>query len=347
MPLLLRTSRRAVVCALSCTLLFSSLASESFAETFNLKFGTLAPDNTPWSKVLQNFKKAMEGESGGRVKVKIYLDGKQGDERNMLQKMRFGQLTGGGFSTGGMAAVVPELQILELPFLFESNEETDYIMDKVLFEDLRQVLEKKGLYLYCWAENGWLDIGNSVRAIHGPKDALGLKLFAQESDVNIETGRALGAHVQVLAVPEVLGALQTGLLNAVQTTPIFATGTQWFTQIKYWTDSDHIYQPAAVVFDLKFWQSVPDDLKQIMINHRDETQAHARKDVRGIDAELFQGFRERKIEIHKPTKEERDQLRKKTAGVADVLIKKGAFPKEWYERVTKALADFRARKVKE
>src|SRR5690349_7751634 len=123
------------------TLAFVSLlcvGTTAFAEDYALKFGTLAPDNTPWSRLLQQFKKQAEEQSQGKVKVKIYLDGKQGDERGMLQKMRFGQLTGGGFSTGGMAAVVPELQILELPFLFESNAESDYIMDKVLLTDLTQ-----------------------------------------------------------------------------------------------------------------------------------------------------------------------------------------------------------------
>lgn len=309
-----------------------------------LKFGTLAPDNTPWSKLLQDFKKQVEEKSGGKVKVKIYLDGKQGDERAMLQKMRFGQLTGGGFSTGGMAAVVPELQLLELPFLFDDNAESDYVMDKVLLTELTQAMEKKGLFLFCWAENGWIDFGNSVRVLKTPKDFEGLKMYAQESDVSIETVKAFGATAQVLAVPEVLSALQTGLLNAFMTTPIFATGAQWFTQTKYWTDSNHTYQPAAVVFDMKFWQKLPDEQKQMMLAMKDTLQKSARTNVRGLDEELFRGFKERKIEINKLTAAERGELRKKTAGVADALIAKNAFPREWYDRVQKALKDFRAGK---
>jgi len=329
-------------------LLLGSLffAFPASAEDLSLKFGTLAPDNTPWSRLLQDFKKNVEEKSAGKVKVKIYLDGKQGDERAMLQKMRFGQLTGGGFSTGGMAAVVPELQILELPFLFDNNAESDYVMDKVLLPDLQAALEKKGLYLFCWAENGWLDFGTSVHPIKSAKDFEGLKMYAQESDVSIETVKALGAQAQVLAVPEVLGALQTGLLNAFMTTPIFATGAQWFTQAKFWTDSNHTYQPAAVVFDSKFWAKVPDDLKKTMLDMKDQLQISARKNVRGIDEELYRGFREQKIEITTISKEDRAELRKKTAKVADVLIQKGAFPREWYERVQRALGEFRAGKAK-
>jgi TRAP-type C4-dicarboxylate transport system substrate-binding protein len=144
----------------------------------------------------------------------------------------------------------------------------------------------------------------------------------------------------------VLGALQTGLLNAFQTTPIYATGTQWFTQVKYWTDSNHVYQPAAVVFDTKFWQKLPDDQKKLILAMRDALQESARKDVRGIDAELFLGFKERKIEINTLTKDERAALKKATAKVAETLIAKGSFPREWFDRVQKALGDFRAAKAK-
>lgn len=309
-----------------------------------LKFGTLAPDNTPWSRLLQNFKKEVEAKSGGKLKVKIYLDGKQGDERAMLQKMRLGQLTGGGFSTGGMAAVVPELQILELPFLFDDNAESDYIMDTVLLKELTEAMAKKGLFLLCWAENGWLDFGTAVKPLHTPADFAGLKMYAQESDVSIETVKALGANAQVLAVPEVLSSLQTGVLNSFMTTPIFATGAQWFTQAKFWADSNHVYQPAAVVLDTKFWEKLPQEQKDMILSMRESLQKSARADVRGIDDELFKGFKERNIQINTLSKAERDELRKKTAGVADVLIKKGVFPKEWYERVQKALKEYRGKK---
>jgi TRAP-type C4-dicarboxylate transport system substrate-binding protein len=156
--------------------------------------------------------------------------------------------------------------------------------------------------------------------------------------------KALGAQAQVLAVPEVLSSLQTGLLNSFMTTPIFATGAQWFTQIKFWTDSNHTYQPAAVVFDMKFWQKLPEDMKQMILSMRESLQKSARANVRGIDEELYRGFKERKIEINKLSAAERAALRKKTAAVADVLIQKGAFPREWYDRVQKALKDYRAKK---
>jgi TRAP-type C4-dicarboxylate transport system substrate-binding protein len=213
-----------------------------------------------------------------------------------------------------------------------------------LLKELTEAMDKKGLFLFCWAENGWLDFGNAVRPLKTPKDFEGLKMYAQESDVSIETVKALGANAQVLAVPEVLSSLQTGLLNSFMTTPIFATGAQWFTQAKFWTDSNHVYQPAAVVFDSKFWQKLPDDMKQTILAMRPDLQKSARADVRGIDEELFRGFRERKMEINKLTPAEREELRKKTAGVAEILIKKNVFPREWYDRVQKALKEYRGKK---
>src|SRR5476651_1609359 len=83
-------------------------------EPIELKFGTLAPDNTPWSDILKNFKKNLQKATQGKIKVMLFLNGGLGDEAAMLQKMKFGQLTGGGFSTGGISTVVPALQIFEI-----------------------------------------------------------------------------------------------------------------------------------------------------------------------------------------------------------------------------------------
>ncbi len=321
-------------------------APVSAAEVFNFKFGTLAPDNTPWSALLQEFKKKVEERSKNQIKMKIFLNGILGDERAMLQKMKFGQLTGGGFSTSGISTVVPELQIFEVPFLFRNNEEVDYVLDHVVREEMSKALAAKGLYLMMWAENGWLDFGNSKRELHSPADMKETKWFTQESDVMIAFFHSLNATAVPLAVPEVLSALQTGIVGGYHTTPVFASGAQWYSQTKYWTVSHHQYQPAAVVVDMKFWNKLPPDVKAIVTEIGNELQPKARADVRGLDKDLLKGFTENGIKINTLTESERAVFEKATAGVGDEMVKKGVFSKPLYEKTRKALAEFRAKKGK-
>ncbi len=310
-------------------------------KVYKIKFGTLAPDNTPWSKLLQEFDQKVSTRSGGRVKTKLFLNGVMGDERAMLQKMRFGQLTGGGFSTGGISTVVPELQLLELPFLFRNNDEVDYVLDKVVREDMQELLKKRGLYLLMWAENGWLDFGNQTRPVTKPEDLKDIKWFAQESDVMFAFWEALGVTQVPLAVPEVLSALQTGLVGGYHNTPVFASGAQWYSQTKYWTISHHIYQPAAVVVDLKFWNSAPDDLKKIVLDVSAELEPRVRSEVRGLDADLLKGFKENGISINELNPAQRAAFEKMTEKVGDKLVQKGVFSKELLTKVRTALAEYR------
>lgn len=332
--------------ALALCIAALSVPAASAEETFRLKFGTLAPDNTPWSKLLQEFQKEIEKRSDGRVKMKTFLNGILGDERAMLQKMKFGQLTGGGFSTGGLSTVVPELQMFEIPFLFHNSEETDYVLDNVVRDDMAKLLEQRGLVLLMWAENGWIDFGNQKRPIHSPADMKDIKWFTQESDVGLAFYKALNATAVPLAVPEVLSSLQTGIVEGYDTTPVFASGAQWYSQTKYWTVSHHRYQPAAVVIDLKFWNKLPPDLQQKAREIAVEVQPRARNDVRGLDPDLFKGFKEQGIQINELTDAERAQFEKVTNVVGDELVKQGIVPKALLEKTRKALAEYRAKKGK-
>jgi TRAP-type C4-dicarboxylate transport system substrate-binding protein len=309
-----------------------------------LKFGTLAPDNTPWSDILKSFKKNLQKATQGKVRVKLYLNGVLGDEAAMLQKMKFGQLTGGGFSTGGISTVVPALQIFEVPFLFDDDDEADYVMDNVLLDDMRAACEEKGLYLYIWAVNGWLDFGSKDRPLLGLDDLRGAKAFMQETDVQRAFWEAVGASPVPLPVPDVLSGLQRGMITCYTSTPIFASAAQWFTQTKHWTRSHQSYQPAAVVFDLKWWQGLPDDLRKTIISFGPDLQKAARKDVRGIDADILTEFKKSGIEIHDLSPDSRTALKKACERVPADLVKAGDFKQETFDKVVKALADLRAKK---
>lgn len=307
-----------------------------------IKFGTLAPENTPWSEILTNFKKNVQKATKGKVKVKLFLNGVLGDEAQMLQKMKIGTLTGGGFSTGGISTVVPELQLFEIPFLFNDDAEADFVMDSVVLEDMREACAKKNLYLYIWAVNGWHDFGSKDKPIMGIADLKGSKAFMQETDIQRAFWNAVGANPVAIPVPDVLGALQRGMITCYTTTPIFGSAAQWATQSKFWVDSNHCYQPAAVVFDLKWWNGLSEEYKKIISDFAPELQKAARKDVRGIDEELMETFKkDLKMDVRKLPPAGREELRKACEGVPAELVKAGVFKQETYDKVKKALEERR------
>ncbi len=336
------TARRLLPLALIGLFALTLLPAEAPAgKVYEIKFGTLAPEDTPWSDVLFAFKEKVEAESNGQIQVKVWLNGALGDEKAMLQKMRFGQLNGGGFSTGGISTIVPELQILELPFLFESHAEADYVMDEVIRDDLVAALAAKDLHLWIWAENGWLDFGGS-KPILTPADLASSKVAMQESTVQLSMYEALGVKATPLPVPEILGALQTGMVDAYSGTPIFSTAAQWFAYTEHWTDTNHVYQPAAVVFSKRFWDDMPSDLQEIVTRHAAQMQTDVREGVREIDPELIEGFKENGISVSTWTPAQRQTFRDMAWKSHQDLVQRGAFSQALLDKTYAALESYRA-----
>ena len=99
------------------------------AET--IKLATLAPAGSPWHDALLDMGEAWKDLSGGRVTLKIYAGGVAGDESDMVRKMRIGQLQAATLSAGGLPDIAPEFRALQLPMMFRSYEELDYVRDRI------------------------------------------------------------------------------------------------------------------------------------------------------------------------------------------------------------------------
>ena len=130
------------------------------AETYTLKIATVAPNDTPWATLLSLYKRNVETASGGRIKVKTYLGGNMGDENATVRMTARGRLQGVGASTGAVASLVPELNALEVPFMFRSGKEADYVLDKFLLAPMEKLFRKRGLVLCFWSENGFRHFGS-------------------------------------------------------------------------------------------------------------------------------------------------------------------------------------------
>ena len=176
-------------------------------------------------------------------------------------------------------------------------------------------------------------------------DLKGLKAYMQETDVQRAFWGALGANPVPMPVPEVLNGLQRGMLDIYTSTPIFASAAQWSTQTKFWTRSHHTYQPAAVVFDLSWWKGLSDETRKTILGFGPELQKSARNDVRGIDQSILDEFAKNNIKVSDLPPAGREELRKACVDVPATLVKSKVFSQETYDKVVKALAEYRAKKA--
>ncbi len=315
----MRTRLLSTVLALGAAALSLLPSRTSEAEPqFVANFGTAAPEGTPWATQLQDIKKRVEAESGGKVQLKLFLGSVMGGEVEMVRDVRRnGRLQGGGFSTAAIAegANLPLLQLPELPYLFRNNDEADHILDNVLYQPVSAELATKGFVMMAWAENGWRSFGTKNTPVRTPGDLQKFKMRSQETDVHIKMYQALGTQAVTLPISEVLTALQTGIVDGFDNTPLFTQAAGLYEPIQYYSLSKHIYQPAAVVWSKAFYDSMPPDLQKIVIGDPAAESAKGRIGVRALETELLANFPGLGVQVVELTDAERQAFANVTLAV--------------------------------
>jgi TRAP-type C4-dicarboxylate transport system substrate-binding protein len=247
------------------------LSNGAFAST-RIKIATIAPDGTTWMKVMKEMGDDVEKQTGGDVKLKFYSGGVMGDEGDVIRKMKFGQIHGGGFTGRGLGEISPQERVLELPYLFDNYKEIDCVLNG-LSDRLSQDFEQKGFVLLGWAEAGFVYVFTN-KPIHKAADLKGVKMWLWEGDpLAKELFRANGLVPVPLDLPNVLTSMQTGLIDGVYSSPYGVIALQWHTKVKYMVNTKLTYASGAILVSKKMFDKLTAEQQKIL---KDIAKKHCR-----------------------------------------------------------------------
>jgi TRAP-type C4-dicarboxylate transport system substrate-binding protein len=200
-----------------------------FGQT-KIRFATVAPEGSTWMKVMREYANAVEDATNNEIEFKIYPGQVAGDEKDVLRKIRIGQLDSGGFTGVGLGEILPEVRIMDSPFLFRSYEEVDFVAEH-FYNYFSKKFEEKGFILLGWAEVGFVYVFTN-KPINALEDMNGVKMWMWEGDPIAEaTFRAFNISPIPLSITDVLTSLQTNLINGVYISPYACTVVQWHTKV--------------------------------------------------------------------------------------------------------------------
>ncbi|TVQ91776.1 MAG: TRAP transporter substrate-binding protein [Deltaproteobacteria bacterium] len=282
-----------------------------------LAVGSLAPEGSPWRKLLREVKERFEEKSGNRLRVALRPAGFMG-EVEMVQETRKGErLQACGVTTAAIAqgGNVPTMQLVELPFLFRNNAEADFVLDG-LKGTMGSILERRGFKLAIWSENGWRSFGTKSKAIRTPEDLKGLKMRAQESDVHMAMYRMYGATAVEKPMTEVLTGLNSNVLDGLDNTALFMQAGGLGEPLKYFTLSRHIYQPAAILYSKAWFDKLPADLQEIVMDV-DDLSAKGRRMIRAEEGAMMDNWEFFGVEVIELNAQQREAFAKPARGMHD------------------------------
>ncbi len=215
-------------------------------EATEIKCATVAPDGSTWMDVLEKANKDLYRKSRGRVKFKFYAGGIQGEEKAVLEKMRYDQLQAGGFTGSGLGEIVPETRILEVPLLYRNYEEYDHVLAQ-LSPEFNTKFEAAGYVVLGWAEGGFANF-MSQEEISTVADLRKAKVWVRAGDPLFELSlKTMGNQPVPLALQDVLTSLQTGHVSTVYISPLAAIALQWYPHLRFRADVPIMNITAAML----------------------------------------------------------------------------------------------------
>jgi len=274
-----------MVLRIVCLVLLLAFSSNSIARAHILKFATLMPTGTAWSKILDDWVKEVEERSNGRIKVRMYSGGVMGDEPDVLRKIRKGQLHGGMFTGYGIGRIYSPARVLEMPFLFKDVDESDYVREKIMPE-IEAGFRKSGFELLGWPEIGFIHFF-STRPITSIDDIKKLRIWLWQGDPLGEAFfDAAGINPIQLSIMDVYTQLSAkhGSIDTVYTSTFGAIALQWYSKLKYATRIPLTNGIGGIVVSNRFYNKLPSDLKQLLKTitktMSDEIRINAREENR-------------------------------------------------------------------
>ncbi|HYR02709.1 MAG TPA: TRAP transporter substrate-binding protein DctP [Syntrophobacteria bacterium] len=310
--------------------------------THEIKLATLAPENSSLMQIFKEMNIELLKETNNQVGFKIFAGFVLGDELDVLRKLRFGVVQAGTFTDTTLTNVNVDVRVLQVPFLFKSYREVDYVMDK-LGGYFKEGFAKAGYEVLGWTELGFLYLMSTV-PVDSVADLKGLKVWtrAESPMANALFARAGVSPVTVTA-PDVLMALQTNLLEVVYNSPYYALLTQWYSRVGYLTDIPLAYIGGALIIDGKVYSllgpNLQASLKKVCAKHLRRLTDKTRKD----NEEALRIILQRGVQKVTPEPREVDHFK---AVVDEALgdVDPKYLPRESLQKVRDEIAKYRSRR---
>lgn len=273
------------------------VSASAMAETV-LQLGTTVNEQDSFQVAAEKFAELVAERTNGEYKIEIYPNGTLGGESEMLDSMSMGMLDMGIITSGPFVNFSEDMGVLDMPFLFASNEEAYKVLDGEIGKELLATLEDAGLKGLAYAERGFRNVTNSVRPVTNAADLAGLKLRVMENEVYTATFKALNVNAVPMAWSEALTAMQQGTIEGEENpiNVIYSYGL-WDYGQKYVTLDRHSYATAIITMSLDKFNELDEAKQEIFVQAAQEAAEYERAWVADQEAGQLETIKSNGVEV--------------------------------------------------
>jgi len=302
--------------------------------------GTLAPNGSTYHKELLGMGERWQQQG---VKLTVYTSG-MGSEPEIVRRMRVNQLQAALLTVGGLAEIDNSVTALqEMPMMFRSLDEAEYVR-RQLSADLDKRLFDKGFVVLFWADTGWVRFFSRDAGVHPDDLCKKMKMFVTAGpggNHQVEIMKAAGCHPVQLEWSDAIAELQTGMIDAVPTSPMVALAGQFNLVTKHMIEVNWVPLVGALVITRKAWESIPPARQQALRQAAENTGNRIQSLSRTESVQAVEAMKKRGMQVHVVTPDEEAEWRKLAERVYPT-IRGGIVPADMFDRVQQLLQKYRS-----
>jgi len=265
-----------------------------------LKAGHPANANEPYHSGLVEMARIVSEKSNGRVEIQIYPAMQLGSEKAMIEGLLLGTIDIVVTANGSATNFVPQLGILDLPFLFRDRDHMYNVMDGPVGQELAKSMQERGFHLLSFYEAGVRHIMTSEKPINAYEDLNGLKIRTMPVPAHIASFNAFGANAVAVDYGELYGGLQTGLIDGAEAANTNYDLKKFYEVAPNWAQIGWVILVADLIMSEKKFQSLAPDIQDILTDAGRQSAVLERKAYADSDNMLLPILQSKGVRVTYP-----------------------------------------------
>ena len=246
------------------------LAREGYAQTpaQTLKLTFADTRNHPLYQVLLRFAENVKKKTNGAIEVQVFSTGELGSQTNILTGLQTGIIDLCAHTSGYIDTLIPQFQVMDLPFLFPDLATAEKVLDGPVGKQLADLMPPKGIYGLSYGYWGWRVTSTIDRKVPKPDDMKGLKIRVQPGPIFAAMFRALGANPIAIDYSEIYLALSQHTIEAIETPIIALPSAKHYEVVKTINLTNHVYNAGVMMVSKRKFDSLPANVQEIAARRR-------------------------------------------------------------------------------
>ena len=306
-------------------------AADNGDGTYTLRIAHTEAEDRSLNLACVEFEKWIEAESDGKVQVEVYPNGSfSGSDADIIQATALGQLEVGFAATSAFTEYDPVWGILDMPFVFDSEQDYFNAVDGELGQKLNATLDGTGLKVLGLSFMGSKQITNNQHPIKTVADMQGLKMRTMQSDAHIDQYKYMGANPTPMSYGEVFTGLQQGTVDGQDQSATIIWAQKWYEAQKYMTIVNINFGTMAFTANESWYNGLPDDIKALVDEGVKTYILDWERDYEmKAEADCQQKIADAGLEVYKPTAEELQTFKDSVKGEHEKYAEQ--WGQEWFD----------------